>query len=132
MLSGYSTGIAEDRTFLHASCMSKMLKPRLATFQTVGRRSNPLKVGTCWKWLSSILFLEMNGSDNSAGNDWILGICSVVFDLLQGQKLEDCFPQNALSEDEANDVAFHSFPVCNYAANTLDHSAREISEVMRS
>ena len=91
--------------------MCRMQEPRLETVQTVSRRSNPLNASG--NELSSLSSLEMNGSDNSAGNDWILGICSVVFDLLEGQKLEDCFPQNALSEEEANDVAFHSFPVCN-------------------
>ncbi len=56
-------------------------------------------------------FQEMNGRSDDPKNAWILGVCSVVFDIDEGQKMEDCFPQNAISEDEANDIAFHSFPV---------------------
>jgi hypothetical protein len=73
---------------------------------------------------------EMNGRDAHANNGWILGVCSVVFDIDEGQKLEDCFPQNALSEDEANDIAFHSFPVdAEYFQRTcwvLDDSERNL------
>lgn len=53
----------------------------------------------------------MNNREDEATNGWILGICSIIFDIDEGQKLEECFPHNALSDDEANDVAFHSFPV---------------------
>ncbi|CAK0733784.1 hypothetical protein CVIRNUC_000332 [Coccomyxa viridis] len=41
---------------------------------------------------------------------WVHAICSVVFDIDEGQRLEECFPENALTDQEANDVAFHSFP----------------------
>ena len=48
---------------------------------------------------------------DSPGAQWVHAICSVVFDIDEGQKLEQCFPENALTDEEANDVAFHSFPV---------------------
>ena len=48
---------------------------------------------------------------DSPGPAWVSAICSVVFDIDEGQKLEQCFPENALTEEEANDVAFHCFPV---------------------
>ena len=50
------------------------------------------------------------GKENQ-GAQWVHAICSVVFDIDEGQRLEECFPENALTEQEANDVAFHSFPV---------------------
>jgi len=53
----------------------------------------------------------MNNLEDETTNGWILGICSIIFDIDEGQKLEECFPHNALSDDEANEVAFHSFPV---------------------
>lgn len=43
--------------------------------------------------------------------DWIVAICSVVFDLDVGQQLESVYPPDALSEPTASAVAFHSFPV---------------------
>lgn len=45
-----------------------------------------------------------------AQSDWILAICSVVFDLDVGQQLESVYPPDALSEPTASAVAFHSFP----------------------
>ena len=42
---------------------------------------------------------------------WIVAICSVLFDLDVGQRIDSICPDNALTEEEANDVAFHSFPV---------------------
>ena len=50
-------------------------------------------------------------SKDSQSAQWVYAICSVVFDIDEGQRLEECFPENALTEQEANDVAFHSFPV---------------------
>ena len=50
-------------------------------------------------------------SKDIQGAQWVHAICSVVFDIDEGQRLEECFPENALTEHEANDVAFHSFPV---------------------
>lgn len=50
-------------------------------------------------------------SKDATGAQWVHAICSVVFDIDEGQKLEQCFPENALKEEEANDVAFHCFPV---------------------
>lgn len=46
-----------------------------------------------------------------ARSDWIVAICSVVFDLDVGQQLESVCPPDALSEATASAVAFHSFPV---------------------
>ena len=64
-------------------------------------------------------------SKDSQGAQWVHAICSVVFDIDEGQRLEECFPENALTEQEANDVAFHSFPVimqndtlCHYPIHT--------------
>ena len=53
-------------------------------------------------------------------SDWIVAICSVVFDLDVGQQLESVYPAAAISESTATSVAFHSFPVsardeCNLA-----------------
>ena len=42
---------------------------------------------------------------------WIVAICSVLFDLDVGQRIDSIYPDHALTEEEANDVAFHSFPV---------------------
>lgn len=50
-------------------------------------------------------------SKDSQSAQWVHAICSVVFDIDEGQRLEGCFPENALTEQEATDVAFHSFPV---------------------
>ncbi|KAL3154098.1 hypothetical protein ABBQ32_013634 [Trebouxia sp. C0010 RCD-2024] len=43
-------------------------------------------------------------------SDWIVAICSVVFDLDVGQQLESVYPIAAISESTATSVAFHSFP----------------------
>ena len=53
----------------------------------------------------------MSATDEDSPNDWVLAVCSIIFDIDVGQKLEASFPQNALSSDEENDIAFHSFPV---------------------
>ena len=58
-------------------------------------------------------------SKHSPGPAWVSAICSVVFDIDEGQKLEQCFPENALTEEEANDVAFHCFPVPAQEAASL-------------
>jgi hypothetical protein len=42
---------------------------------------------------------------------WVVAICSVLFDLDVGQRIDSMYPNSALTEEEANDVAFHSFPV---------------------
>lgn len=49
-----------------------------------------------------------------ARSDWIVAICSVVFDLDVGQQIESVCPIGALSEPTASAVAFHSFPVSLY------------------
>lgn len=59
---------------------------------------------------------------DSSGARWVHAICSVVFDIDEGQKLEQCFPENALTDEEANDVAFHSFPVHFPEAHRSSHS----------
>ncbi|EFJ46522.1 hypothetical protein VOLCADRAFT_118103 [Volvox carteri f. nagariensis] len=41
---------------------------------------------------------------------WIVGICSVVFDIDVGQRIEHLVPEACLSKEEQHDVAFHSFP----------------------
>lgn len=41
---------------------------------------------------------------------WLRCICSVEFDLDQGQKLEHIVPEDALSIQEQSDVSFHAFP----------------------
>ena len=43
--------------------------------------------------------------------EWAVAICSVLFDLDVGQRIDSMYPEDALTEEEANDVAFHSFPV---------------------
>ena len=59
-------------------------------------------------------------SKENQGAQWVHAICSVVFDIDEGQRLEECFPENALTDQEANDVAFHSFPVI-MPDNTIRH-----------
>lgn len=44
-------------------------------------------------------------------SDWVVAICSVVFDLDVGQQMESVYPTAAISETTAASVAFHSFPV---------------------
>lgn len=51
----------------------------------------------------------------SERSEWIVGICSVVFDLDVGQQLECVFPNDALPEPIASAVAFHAFPVSVYS-----------------
>lgn len=54
---------------------------------------------------------SMNDHDQTGRSDWIVAICSVVFDLDVGQQLESVYPTAAISESTATTVAFHSFPV---------------------
>lgn len=42
---------------------------------------------------------------------WVLGLCSVLFDVDKGQTLRDIWPPDCLSEEEKAAVAFHAFPV---------------------
>eukprot|EP00897_Mesotaenium_endlicherianum_P002797 jgi/Mesen1/2545/ME000161S01591 len=54
---------------------------------------------------------DPNGKpDPPALRKWIVAICSIRFDLEQGQLVEACFPPGALSPEEESDVAFSSFP----------------------
>lgn len=53
-----------------------------------------------------------NLEDVPPRSDWIVAICSVLFDLDVGQRIDSIVPEGALTDEEANDVAFHSFPVC--------------------
>lgn len=41
---------------------------------------------------------------------WVVGICSVIFDVDVGQKISHLVPENCISETERTDVAFNSFP----------------------
>lgn len=50
---------------------------------------------------------------NADESDWVVAVCSVVFDLDVGQQLEHVYPNEALSEPTASAVAFHAFPVSN-------------------
>ena len=43
--------------------------------------------------------------------DWLIGICSVIFDIDEGQKVLDIYPTGAIGAAEASDVSFHAFPV---------------------
>lgn len=49
--------------------------------------------------------------EQAADSPWLVAICSVLFDLDVGQRIDSIVPEGALTEEEANDVAFHSFPV---------------------
>jgi hypothetical protein len=51
---------------------------------------------------------------------WIIGICSVVFDIDVGQTLQHLHPENCLSEEEQSSVAFHAFPVSCYNWHQAD------------
>lgn len=42
---------------------------------------------------------------------YILGLCSVVFDVDVGNRIDTLVPDGVLSSEERMDVAFHSFPV---------------------
>jgi hypothetical protein len=44
-------------------------------------------------------------------SEWVTALCSVVFDIDVGQKVESCYPPGALSAEELAAVAFHAFPV---------------------
>jgi len=53
---------------------------------------------------------------------WVVGLCHVVFDIDEGQKVSFCVPEGCLTDSEKNDVAFHCFPVrlsMQQAASTL-------------
>ncbi|KAK9810174.1 hypothetical protein WJX72_006112 [[Myrmecia] bisecta] len=43
-------------------------------------------------------------------SDWVVAICSILFDLDVGQKVELVQPPGALTAEEQTDVAFHCFP----------------------
>ena len=44
---------------------------------------------------------------------WIVGLCSVLFDIDVGPKVQDLVddPVSTLTPEERQDVAFHAFPV---------------------
>lgn len=47
----------------------------------------------------------------SLDSEWLIGLCSVIFDIDEGQKVLETYPPGLLSPDEATNVAFHAFPV---------------------
>lgn len=49
----------------------------------------------------------------SVETDWLICICSVIFDIDEGQKILEIYPPGAVAPAEASDVAFHAFPVCS-------------------
>ncbi|KAG2489782.1 hypothetical protein HYH03_011732 [Edaphochlamys debaryana] len=49
-------------------------------------------------------------ASTSASQQWIVGICSVLFDIDVGQRVEHLVPAGCISKEEQQDVAFHSFP----------------------
>ncbi|KAG6540842.1 hypothetical protein Mapa_017772 [Marchantia paleacea] len=49
-------------------------------------------------------------SDGTAFRRWLVALCTIRFDLEQGQVVEECHPAGALSVEEELDVAFNSFP----------------------
>jgi hypothetical protein len=46
----------------------------------------------------------------------LTALCSVTFHLTEGQKVDACYPDGALTADELGLVAFHAFPVSPGAA----------------
>lgn len=48
------------------------------------------------------------GRKTAKEDQWLLGVTSVLFDIDQGQTIENLYPPNALSPEEQRAVAFHS------------------------
>lgn len=46
-----------------------------------------------------------------ARTPWLVGLCTVVFDIDIGQTVSHQWPEGVLTENELNAVAFQSFPV---------------------
>ncbi len=42
---------------------------------------------------------------------WIVGLCSVLFDVDVGPRVNTLVPDHALTAEEKQDIAFHAFPV---------------------
>jgi hypothetical protein len=57
--------------------------------------------------------LALQSLDMTAIQRWIRCLCIVNFDLLVGQTLEQCVPANALTAEEAQNVANLAFPDSN-------------------
>lgn len=56
----------------------------------------------------------MNGlvmRESGPSTPWVIGICSVLFDIDKGQTLQHLHPVDCISDEEQASVAFHSFPV---------------------
>eukprot|EP00882_Tetradesmus_deserticola_P009205 GHRQ01009708.1.p1 GENE.GHRQ01009708.1~~GHRQ01009708.1.p1 ORF type:complete len:128 (+),score=29.47 GHRQ01009708.1:1169-1552(+) len=51
-----------------------------------------------------------SSSVRPAAGSWVIGICSVVFDIDVGQTLQHLYPDDCLSQEEQSSVAFHAFP----------------------
>jgi hypothetical protein len=67
----------------------------------------------------------------STDSPWLVAICSVLFDLDVGQRIDSIVPEGVLTDEEANDVAFHSFPVWALRSATAS-DAHPIISCMRA
>lgn len=54
-----------------------------------------------------------------AKSPWIVGVCTVRFDVDVGQQVDVIIPDDELSDEEKTAVAFHSFPVSLPVASIL-------------
>ncbi|KAL3529316.1 hypothetical protein ACH5RR_008638 [Cinchona calisaya] len=48
--------------------------------------------------------------DEEGFQQWVVAFCIIRFDLEQGQLIEECYPPGCLTQNEALEVAFSSFP----------------------
>jgi len=62
--------------------------------------------------------MSESGQDEEEQQAWLIGLASVVFDIDQGQTLEDLYPEGVISEAEGRDVAFNSEPWSATACTT--------------
>ena len=65
----------------------------------------------------------VNASSSGSKQPWVLGVCSVVFDVDVGQTVEHLVPEGILSKEEMTDLAFHSFPVRHLGTPHTSRSA---------